>query len=76
MTGTSAVVAAAFRELFEVPAVGPDDDFFTLGGHSMLAIQLASRLRTQLGLRVPVRVILENPTVSGLSRVLDEARPA
>jgi acyl carrier protein len=73
-TGTTATVAAIWCELFGVARVGPDDDFFALGGHSMLAIQLVSRLRTELGLRVPVRTILENPTVAGLARLLDEAR--
>ncbi|MEU4580359.1 phosphopantetheine-binding protein [Nonomuraea sp. NPDC023979] len=72
-TGTAGVVAAIWCELFEVPRVDPHDDFFALGGHSMLAVRMASRLRTELGLRVPVRTILENPTVAGLSQMLDEA---
>jgi hypothetical protein len=72
-TGTAAVVAAVWCELFGVPRVGPGDDFFALGGHSMLAVRMASRLRTELGLRVPVRTILENPTVDGLSQLLAEA---
>jgi aryl carrier-like protein len=72
-TRTDAVVAAVWCELFGVPRVEPDDDFFALGGHSMLAIRMASRFRTELGLRVPVRTILENPTVGELSRLLAEA---
>jgi aryl carrier-like protein len=72
-TGTAAVVAAVWCELFGVPRVDPDDDFFALGGHSMLAVRMASRLRTELGLRVPVRTILENPTVDALSQLLAEA---
>lgn len=72
--GTAAVVAAVWCEVFGVSEVASDADFYALGGHSMLAIQMASRLRTELGMRVPVRTILENPTVSGLARLLDEAR--
>ncbi|WP_043623037.1 phosphopantetheine-binding protein [Nonomuraea candida] len=71
--GTAGVVAAIWCELFEVPRVDPHDDFFALGGHSMLAVRMASRLRTELGLRVPVRTILENPTLDGLSQLLAEA---
>jgi aryl carrier-like protein len=72
-TGTAAVVAAVWCELFGVPRVDPDEDFFALGGHSMLAVRMSSRLRTELGLRVPVRTIMENPTVGGLSQLLAEA---
>lgn len=72
-TRTAAVVAAVWREVFGVPRVEPTDNFFDLGGHSMLAVRTASRLRTELGLRVPVRTILENPTAAGLSRLLAEA---
>ena len=72
-SGTAAVVAAVWCELFEVSRVEPEDDFYALGGHSMLAVQMSSRLRAELGLRVPVRTIMENPTVAGLSRLLDEA---
>jgi aryl carrier-like protein len=72
-TGTAAVVSAVWCELFGVPRVDPDDDFFALGGHSMLAVRMASRLRTELGLRVPVRTIMENPTVDALSQLLAEA---
>lgn len=71
--GTAAAVAAVWCELFDVPRVEPEDDFYALGGHSMLAIQMSSRLRSELGLRVPVRTIMENPTVAGLARLLDDA---
>ncbi|AOS61842.1 phosphopantetheine-binding protein [Actinoalloteichus hymeniacidonis] len=67
------VVASVWCELFGVPRVDADADFFALGGHSMLAVRMAARLRSELGLRVPVRTILENPTAGGLSRVLAEA---
>jgi phthiocerol/phenolphthiocerol synthesis type-I polyketide synthase E len=68
-----AVVAAVWRELFGVSQIGPDDDFYALGGHSMLAVRMAARLRSELGLRVPVRTILENPTVDGLALLLARA---
>ncbi|MFD4349533.1 phosphopantetheine-binding protein [Streptomyces coelicoflavus] len=72
-TGTAAVVAAVWCEVFGVPQAGPDEDFFALGGHSMLAVRLSARLRTELGLRVPVRTILEHPTPHALARALTEA---
>lgn len=61
------VVARIWSEVFEVDQVRPEDDFFVLGGHSMTAVRIASRLRAELGLRVPVRTILDNPTVGTLA---------
>ena len=57
-------------DTFDLDRVGPHDDFFELGGHSLLAIRMASRLREALGLRVPVRLIMENPTPSRLAELI------
>lgn len=71
----TAAVTALWCEVFKVPDIGPDDDFFSLGGHSMIAVRMAARLRDELGLRVPVRLILEHPTVADLTNRLAETAP-
>lgn len=69
-TDTERVLAKVFAELLAAPDVGRFDDFFALGGDSILSVQLASRARAA-GLAVSPRMIFENPTVQQLAAALD-----
>ena len=74
-TGAERLVAALWRELLGVSAVDVHDDFFALGGQSLLATRLAHRLGEETGAHVPLRLIFDHPTVAELAAALPAAAP-
>ncbi len=54
-------------ELLKLPQIGVDDNIFLLGGHSMLAMQVISRIRQRYEVKVPLRQLFRGPTVSAIA---------
>ncbi|MGW5054166.1 type I polyketide synthase [Actinokineospora sp. NPDC004072] len=73
-TELEAVIVRAWQESLGVSAVGVHDDFFALGGNSLVAVQLIAALRNATGVRLPMRSLFEVPTVAGLAERIEELR--
>jgi amino acid adenylation domain-containing protein len=66
------IVAAIFAELLQKEQVGISDNFFECGGHSLLAVQLASHLRETFRVEISLRKIFDGPTVAEIAEALLE----
>ncbi|WP_437982699.1 non-ribosomal peptide synthetase [Sorangium sp. So ce117] len=75
-TPVEEALAAIWADVLGRPQVGVEDNFFDLGGHSLMAIPLMHRIQQALGGALSLMAIFEAPTVAGLARLLDAGGPA
>ncbi|MEM7482643.1 MAG: amino acid adenylation domain-containing protein [Acidobacteriota bacterium] len=66
-------LAALWGDLLAVEEVGVRDSFFALGGHSLLAVRLARRLEEEMGQRIPLATLFQNPTIERLAKIFEAA---
>lgn len=73
MTPTEAAVAQLWRDLLNLPEVDTKDDFFKIGGTSLLAIKLLQRVEKQFGPdSLTPDALYEDPRLSSVARAIDE----
>ncbi|MES2295468.1 MAG: amino acid adenylation domain-containing protein [Pseudomonadota bacterium] len=73
-TPTQEVLAAIWAEVLKLERVGTRDDFFALGGHSLLLTQVVSQVRSAFHVDIALRTMFEAPTVAALALRIDAAR--
>jgi acyl-CoA synthetase (AMP-forming)/AMP-acid ligase II len=72
-TGIEARLAAIWRRVLDCEAVGAEDDFFALGGDSVLAVLLLEEVARELGGEIPMLAFLERPTIAAMAASLASA---
>jgi acyl carrier protein len=73
-TPTEQIVAQIWSEVLRRPQISVNDNFFDLGGHSLMATQVISRVREQFETEVALRTLFESPTLTGLANAIDSAK--
>jgi len=69
-------LAALWRELLELDEIGRNEDFFALGGHSLMALRMFSRISRDFGRSLPLSSLISHPTVQQLAMLLEpESNP-
>lgn len=71
VTATEEILIRLWREVLG-GEVGRDDDFFDLGGDSLVAVQLTSRIEVETAVQLPITALFDTPTVAQLAELLDE----
>ena len=70
-TALEEALAGIWRAVLGLKQIGIHDDFFALGGHSLQATQLLTRVHKALGYRLPVALFFHQPTVAGMARSIE-----
>ena len=73
-TETEAQIAAIWMDAFDLAEVGPSDDFYELGGDSLIASLIAARVYSETGVELDLETFADHPTVADLAGFVDRHR--
>lgn len=71
LTETERSLTELWKSLLGRDSVSVHDNFFAIGGHSLLAMKLVARMSETLAIRLPIRVVLSSPTIAELAWLVD-----
>jgi len=75
-TATEEKLVTILCSLLEIEHVNTNDNFFLLGGHSLLGAQLLNQIQENFGVELPLRALFDHPTVAGISAEIDRSLKA
>ncbi|SDH29138.1 non-ribosomal peptide synthase domain TIGR01720/amino acid adenylation domain-containing protein [Chitinophaga filiformis] len=65
-------LVAIWEEVLDVKHIGVNDNFFQLGGHSLKVVMVISKIARELGVKVDIRVVFDQPTIARLATVIQQ----
>jgi acyl carrier protein len=72
-TPVEEVLAGVWAEVLGAARVGVEDDFFALGGHSLMAMRLAARVRAAFGVELPIRAVFAGSTLGAMADTIERS---
>ena len=75
-TRTERIIVEIWQDCLGIAPIGIRDDFFALGGNSLLATQVLVRIRKKIQTRIGIHRLVENPTVDGIALAIMQAQVA
>jgi amino acid adenylation domain-containing protein len=70
-TPTQKILSDIWKECIGITECGIDDNFFALGGHSLIAVQILSKLEKRTGLKLPLAILFKYPNIRSLAALVD-----
>jgi hypothetical protein len=74
LSATETAIAGVWKEILRLPSIGPDENFFHLGGDSLRAIQSVLQINRVVGSNLTITHVFQAPTVRGLAKIIDSAK--
>jgi acyl-CoA synthetase (AMP-forming)/AMP-acid ligase II len=75
-TAAEQAIASIWSDVLSIEQIGVDDNFFALGGHSLLGMRVLSRIRQDTGVDLGLRALFDTPTIAALAAAVESAEPA
>ncbi len=67
------IIFQVWKDILELPNINLNEDFFTLGGHSLKATRIISKINNLLGIEVPLNFLFENATIASLAKKIKDS---
>ena len=74
-TNMEKLLGEIWQDIFSIEEIGIDDNFFEIGGHSILATQMLTRLKSALDLEIPIYMAFDFPSIRELAKELEARLP-